>query len=253
VLGGMMALFAVLGVNLYLAQYLQLVLGLEPLPAALWTLPGMIMLAVGAVTAPRLRDRWGDPRTFAVGFAVAGLGVAVLTLTPVAGGLTLVVVAEVIFGFGVSQVMTIATDLVVAAAPPDRAGAASAISETGNELGAALGVAVLGSLGTALYRFRIGAALPPGTPAADRPEIEATLAGAVAAAPPARGRAGGPGVGRPGVGGGPVGVRHRPGSGRGGRRDDHDRTGGGRTAAGPSAGNRSARRRRRARIGSARR
>src|SRR5690606_14448762 len=75
VLGGMMALFAVLGVNLYLAQYLQLVLGLEPLPAALWTLPGMIMLAVGAVTAPRLRDRWGDPRTFAVGFAVAGLGV----------------------------------------------------------------------------------------------------------------------------------------------------------------------------------
>lgn len=191
VIGGMMALFAMLGVNLYLAQYLQLVLGFDPLPAALWTLPGMVMVAVGAMLAARLRERYGSPRTFALGFAVAAVGTGLLILLPLMrgafapadeGSLPLIVVSEVIFGLGISLVMTIATDTVVASAPPDRAGAASAISETGNELGAALGVAVLGSVGTAVYRASIGPALPTGLPDQPRAMIESTLASAVAAA-----------------------------------------------------------------------
>lgn len=182
VIGGMMSLFALLGVNLYLSQYLQLVLGLDPLPAALWTLPGMITVAVGAVLSPRLRARVGAPRSFLIGFAAAAAGVAVLIFTPDTGGLPVIVAAELIFGFGLSVALTIATDLVVAAAPPDRAGAASAISETGNELGAALGVAVLGSVGTALYRAAIGGVLPPGLPGPVREAAEATLAGAVGSA-----------------------------------------------------------------------
>ncbi len=182
VVGGGLALFALLGVNLQLAQYLQLVLGLDPLPAALWTLPGMITIAVGATFAPRLRDRIGSPRTFVATFLTAAVGVGLLIFTPDAGGLPLLVAAELIFGLGLSAALTIATDLVVASAPPERAGAASAISETGNEFGAALGVAVLGSVGTAIYRASIGAGLPAGVPDAARPAIESTLAGAVAAA-----------------------------------------------------------------------
>ena len=182
VLGGMMAMFALLGSNLFLAQYLQLVLGLDPLPAALWTLPAMITVAVGAVTAARLRARLGNARTFLLGFVVSGLGIGLLIFTPAQDGLALIVIAEVVFGYGLSTVMTLATDVVVAAAPPERAGAASAISETGNELGAALGVAVLGSIGTAVYRATVGAGLPGDLPATVRDEVSATLANALAVA-----------------------------------------------------------------------
>lgn len=182
VFGGMMAMFAMLGSNLFLAQYLQLVLGLDPLPAALWTLPAMITVAIGAVTATRLRGRIGNARTFLLGFVVSAVGIGLLIFTPPQDGLALIVVAEIIFGYGLSLVMTIATDVVVAAAPPERAGAASAISETGNELGAALGVAVLGSVGTAVYRATVGAGLPGGLPAAVRDEAAATLANALAVA-----------------------------------------------------------------------
>jgi DHA2 family multidrug resistance protein-like MFS transporter len=73
-------------------------------------------------------------------------------------------------------------DLVVGTAPPERAGAASAISETGAELGGALGIAVLGSLGTAVYRSQVVAALPSGiSPEAAR-AVQETLAGAVTVA-----------------------------------------------------------------------
>jgi DHA2 family multidrug resistance protein-like MFS transporter len=57
---------------------------------------------------------------------------------------------------GAAQVITLGTDLVVGAAPAERAGAASAISETGLELGGALGIALLGSIGTAVYRSEAG-------------------------------------------------------------------------------------------------
>ena len=75
---------------------------------------------------------------------------------------------------------TVSTDLVVGSAPPERAGAASAIAETGAELGGALGIAVLGSLGMAVYRGRVTAALPPGTPADAAAAAQDTLGSVVA-------------------------------------------------------------------------
>lgn len=73
-------------------------------------------------------------------------------------------------------------DLVVGAAPPERAGAASAISETGAEFGGALGLAVLGSLGTAIYRSQMAAALPPGISPEAAQVAQETLASAVTVA-----------------------------------------------------------------------
>jgi DHA2 family multidrug resistance protein-like MFS transporter len=83
-------------------------------------------------------------------------------------------------GFGFT--FTLAVDLVVAAAPPERAGAASAIAETGAEFGGALGLAILGSLGIAVYRLNLNASLPAGTPAEAVRAAQETLGGAVAAA-----------------------------------------------------------------------
>jgi DHA2 family multidrug resistance protein-like MFS transporter len=83
------------------------------------------------------------------------------------------------FGFGMT--FTLTTDLVVGSAPPERAGAASAISETAAELGGALGIAVLGSLGTAIYRSQVAPAIPAGLSPEAAKAAQETLAGAVAA------------------------------------------------------------------------
>jgi DHA2 family multidrug resistance protein-like MFS transporter len=70
-------------------------------------------------------------------------------------------------------------DLILGAAPPERAGAASAISETGAELGGALSIAVLGTIGTAVYRMEVDDGLPSGVPADEAEAAQDTLGGAV--------------------------------------------------------------------------
>ena len=90
--------------------------------------------------------------------------------------------ASVIFSLGLAPVFTLATDLIVGARPPERAGAASAISETSAELGGALGIAILGSIGTAVYRGAMLRAVPAGVPAELAEAARDTLGGAVAAA-----------------------------------------------------------------------
>jgi DHA2 family multidrug resistance protein-like MFS transporter len=79
-------------------------------------------------------------------------------------------------------VVTLATELAVGSAPPERAGAASGISETSAELGGALGIAILGSIGTAIYRSEMAEALPAGIPAGAAETARDTLGGAVAVA-----------------------------------------------------------------------
>jgi DHA2 family multidrug resistance protein-like MFS transporter len=87
-----------------------------------------------------------------------------------------------LLGLGVGPVGTLGTDIVVDAAPPERAGAASALSETATELGGALGIALLGSIGTAVYRGTLGDRLPRGVPARMVDASRDTLGGAVEAA-----------------------------------------------------------------------
>src|SRR3712207_7140452 len=83
---------------------------------------------------------------------------------------------------GISPVVTLATDIIVGSAPPERAGAASGISETSAEFGGALGIAVLGSIGTAVYRSEVANAIPDGVPFGAAEAAKDTLGGAVAAA-----------------------------------------------------------------------
>jgi DHA2 family multidrug resistance protein-like MFS transporter len=159
--------FTAFGAFLILAQYLQLVLGMDPLTAGLWTAPSGVALVVGSMLAPALGRRMRPGRAVAAGFAVATAGF--LALSQVRLGMGAVMLGWLLLSLGLAPVGTLATDIILAMAPPEKAGAASAISETGAELGGALGIAVLGSIVTAVYRQ--GA--PPG---AD------TLGGAVAAA-----------------------------------------------------------------------
>ncbi len=177
------------GSFVFIGQYLQLVMGLSPLRAGLWTLPWAGGFIVGTMAVPALVRRMRPGFVMGAGLALAAAGYGVLILMPSAG-LTSLVVGTLLSSLGLAPVVTLATDLIVGAAPPERAGAAAAISETSGELGGALGIAILGSVGTAIYRGAMGRASLPGTSPEAREAASNTLGGAAAAAADLSGPAG---------------------------------------------------------------
>jgi DHA2 family multidrug resistance protein-like MFS transporter len=176
--------FVAFGSYVFIAQYLQLVLGLSPLRAGLWTLPWSLGFVAGSLLSPALARRAPIARVMAVGLLVGAAGFVVLSRAGVegGGGLYAVAVGSLLFSLGSAPAFTLANDLIIAAAPPERAGAAAGISETSAELGGALGIAVLGSLGTMTYRTRMEAASLPGIPENLLAQARGTLGGAAAAA-----------------------------------------------------------------------
>jgi len=171
----------VFGTFVFIAQYLQLVLGLSPLAAGLWMLPGSIGVIAGSMLAPVIVRRVRPAFVMGAGLGLAAVGFAALTRVGETGLAGMVVGSAMVY-LGLGPVFTLGTDLVVGAAPPERAGSAAAMSETSAELGGALGIAVLGSLGAALYRGAMGAASLPGIPSDARRAAQETLGGAVSAA-----------------------------------------------------------------------
>lgn len=150
------------GLSYLTVQYLQLAVGLSPLQAGLWTLPSLAAGIAATALAPSAVRRVPPGTLIGASLALASVGCVVMT--QVGGGsiLTVVVGQSVLFA-GLLPVNAVGVDLVVGAAPPQRAGAASAVSETTQELGTALGIALLGSLAAAVYSARVADALPEGT------------------------------------------------------------------------------------------
>lgn len=172
-----LGMLALTGPTMYLAQYLQLVLSMSPLAAALWMVPLTLASMAGAMVATIVVARWGLSRTLFVGFFLAAGGLAVTATTPPQDGLAIVLIGGSLLGAGVTTIMSLSTDVVVAAAPIERAGAASALSETGSELGAALGIALTGTLGTVIYRTSLS--LPAELPEALQEAAAQTLGAAI--------------------------------------------------------------------------
>jgi MFS transporter, DHA2 family, multidrug resistance protein len=177
-----LGIFVAFGIFLFIAQYLQLVRGLSPLEAGLWTVPSAGGFIVGSMAAPLLVRRASPGLVIAGGLALAAAGLALLALVEAESALALVVVASIVIGVGVAPAVTLGTDLIVGTAPPERAGAASGLSETGAELGGALGIAILGSIGTVVYRGELAEGVPAGVPPAEAASARDTLGGAVDAA-----------------------------------------------------------------------
>ena len=166
--------FVVFGMSLFIAQYLQTVLGLSPLVAGLWSVPAALGFIVGASVAPRLLARWSAAGLTAVGLAIGALGYLITGLAD--GALAPIVAGSTIGAIGGGIVITLVTDIVVTAAPPECAGAASATSETSAELGGALGIAILGAVGSAVYQASAVGRLPDGTPGAASETVGGALA-----------------------------------------------------------------------------
>jgi MFS transporter, DHA2 family, multidrug resistance protein len=188
----LLGIFVVVGYFLFVAQYLQLVLGLSPLAAGLWSLPSAVGFIVGSNLAPRLLRRVRPAWVIGAGLGMGAVGLGVLTQV---GGststdLAILVGASLVISLGLAPVFTATTDLIVSSAPPERAGAASGISETGAELGGALGIAILGSIGVAVYRAELADTLPASVPGQAAAVARDTLGGAVGVAAQLPGAAG---------------------------------------------------------------
>ncbi|MPZ62227.1 MAG: MFS transporter [Propionibacteriales bacterium] len=164
-----LGIFVLWGSNYAIAQYLQLVEGLTPLDAGLWTAPSALGVIAGSTLAPRLAHRYEPTRIIGTGLVLSTIGYAVLTQVGGHNGLAILVTGAVIVSAGLGPMMALATDMLIGAAPPERAGAAAAISTTAPQLGGALGIAVLGSVITATYRRMVD-----GAASADAPDTAVT-------------------------------------------------------------------------------
>jgi DHA2 family multidrug resistance protein-like MFS transporter len=174
------ALFAWVGASLLVAQYLQLVIGMSPMTAGYWTIPAAAGSVFGCLGAAALAQRFSSARIVSVALLLTAVALAVLAAFSAKLGLGALVSGMILLGLGVAGVVTLGTDLILNAAPPEKAGAASAISETGAELGGAFGVAVLGSIGGSAYRAAI--AVPAEVDPAQADAARETLGGALAVA-----------------------------------------------------------------------
>ncbi|MDR3084407.1 MAG: MFS transporter [Streptomyces sp.] len=182
VLLNLVSAFATLGSAFFTTQYLQSVLGKSAMEAALWALLPSVPIGMAAPVAAGLVQK-GVNRAYVVmaGFVIAASGYGMLALAGT-DSLWLVLVACGVLASGMVMVMSQMTDLALGAAPVEQAGTASSLLETGAEFGGALGMAVLGSIGTAIYRHEIPSSAPTAA--------HETLGGALAVAGQLPGRTG---------------------------------------------------------------
>lgn len=180
ILANFLSIVGLIGFIFFVSQHLQLVLGLGPLAAGLVTLPGAVVSMIAGLFVVKLARRYSTRTLIVVGllFVAAGFGLMLVfrhDLTVVA-----VIVSLVVLEMGVGMSQTMSNDTIVAAVPPAKAGAASAVSETAYELGAVVGTAALGTLFTAFYRANVE--LPAGLSSAEAADAGESIGGAVAVA-----------------------------------------------------------------------
>jgi len=177
--GGMILVFvSMYGVMFLITQYFQLVLGYTPLSAALRLMPIAIIMMVVAPMTPRLSARFGAHRVVAFGMLSIATGLLLFTGLAVDTAYAYVVVCVIPLTIGIALSMSPMTASIMSAVPPRRAGAGSAMNDATRELGAALGIAVLGSIAASRYASSIAPALK-GLSSSDQASARTSIAGAL--------------------------------------------------------------------------
>lgn len=161
-----LAMLALVGLELIAVQYLQLVLGLSPLETGLRLLPlTFAAMAAGATGSYTLR-RVGPRRMVACGFVLTAGAVLLLVMMAHHDRPALLTTAFVLLGFGLQSTLFGAYESMLSEAPPEQAGGAAAIGETAYQLGAGMGIALLGSVMNAAYAPGLSSGAVDGVPAA---------------------------------------------------------------------------------------
>ncbi|MGW3179597.1 MFS transporter [Kitasatospora sp. NPDC001119] len=184
------AMFAMMGFALFTSQYLQLVKGMSPLTASLWSLVPSLGVGAAVGVSSALAGRVRPAVLMGGGFLVGSAGFAMMTQVGPHSPLALALTAAGVLAAGTVGTMTMTAEMVVSAAPVEQAGAASATSETAVELGSSLGIALLGAAGAAVYHHRLDGALPAGVDGEAARTAQDTLGGAATVAAHLPGRLG---------------------------------------------------------------
>jgi DHA2 family multidrug resistance protein-like MFS transporter len=164
--------FVMYGAFFFTSQYLQLVAGRSPLQADLFSLPAIGSLVIVSASVPKLAARFRPGYLIAGGLVVCAAGFLLLARLGAHGDLALLIATLVVIHAGIAPGTVLGTNLIIASVSPNQSGAASGVAQTGNELGGALGIALLGALGTALYRHDLAGHTAPAA-------AHSTLGGAV--------------------------------------------------------------------------
>jgi DHA2 family multidrug resistance protein-like MFS transporter len=175
-----LAILVLFGGFLFLPQYLQLVLGLSPLEGGIWTLPWACAFVIGSLGTPAVVRRIRPVVLMVGGLIIGTLGFAIFTQVGATTSPAVIALGSFVYSLGFSPMFVVTNDLIIGSAPPERAGAASGISETSAELGGALGIAIFGSIGVAVYRAALGGAIPAGVPPEAAEAARGTLGAAIA-------------------------------------------------------------------------
>lgn len=176
----LLSVVALVGFLYFVTQHLQLIVGLSPLQAGLALVPGLALMIVSGLAVVPVSRRVSPRVVVPVALALSVAAYVVIAVSTDAAALGILIGAFALLGIGIGAAETVSNELILATAPPAKAGAASAVSETAYELGAVLGTAVLGGILTALYRA--GLVLPEGVPAGAAAAARETLGGAVTVA-----------------------------------------------------------------------
>ncbi|MFD6860735.1 MFS transporter [Rhodococcus sp. NPDC060086] len=176
----LLSVFSLVGFLFFVSQHLQLVIGQSPMQAGLNLVPGLGVMVVSGLAVVTL-VRWIRPSTIIVSaLLLSALGYALVLMLASPTAVTPIIVAFAVLGAGIGAAETLSNDLIVSSVPTEKAGAASAVSETAYEMGAVLGTAVLGSILTASYGAHLQ--LPAGLDPAEAAAARETLGGAHAVA-----------------------------------------------------------------------
>ncbi|MFI1941316.1 MFS transporter [Streptomyces purpureus] len=178
VLADLLTILGLSGLVFFLSQFLQLVQGRQPFEAGLAELPAAIGAVATGLIAGVVARRFSVRSVVAGGLAAVGLALAAMTLIDASTGYPLLGAALLVVGIGAGFSFTVTADVILSSVPKEQAGSASAVSETAYELGAALGIALLGSVVTGVYRDFV---TPAGVPAGAASAAHESLGGAVEA------------------------------------------------------------------------
>ena len=170
------------GAFLMINLYLQLVGGLSTLEAGLRLLPSALAMVAATLAAPRIASRIPVASVMAAALVITAFGYGVIALVGPSAGVSTLVIGLVITSLGVGPLVALGYGLVLGAAPPEKAGSAAAINETGGEFGVALGIAAIGSLGTVIYRLNMNDAIPAGVSGSVADTARESIVGATSVA-----------------------------------------------------------------------
>jgi MFS transporter, DHA2 family, multidrug resistance protein len=176
VIANLLAVLGLSGVVYFLSQFFQLVMGYSPLKAGLAELPAAASATLFGLLAGVAMCYSSQRAILSIGLTLVGFAMASFTLIRPSTAYPHLAIALFVLGIGLGLAFTAASDVILTSVPPEQAGAAAAVSETGYELGMALGIATLGSIVTGIYH---ALAIPPGASDAVASHAEDSLPSAI--------------------------------------------------------------------------